>query len=199
MKAPMLSAGPRLDVSAFLAAFDALDAQLVAHGFPATSPWWRREIERFLRSGRRRWVVRAGRRAGKSSTLCRLAVAWALRGPWHVPPGDIAIIAFVSVDRDEAGARLRTIGDILRALGVAFDPSGDEIELRDRRLVFRVVTCSIRGTVGFTSVAVFGDEVARWESRDTAANPAREVMASLRPTMATIPLAFEVCRRARGR
>jgi hypothetical protein len=38
-----------------------------------------------------------------------------------------------------------------------------------------------------------GDEMARWESRDTAANPAREVMGSMRPTMATQDLAFEVC------
>jgi hypothetical protein len=103
------------------------------------------------------------------------------------------VIAFVSIDRDETSARLRTIRDILDAIGVDYDERGDELELRGRRLVFRVVTCSVRGTVGFTSVAVFADEMARWESRDTAANPAREVMASLRPTMATQPLAFEAC------
>jgi hypothetical protein len=176
----------------FLARYDALDRALVAAGFPPTSPWWRDQLGRFFRSGRRRWVIRAGRRAGKSSTLCRLAVAVALWGDWSVPPGDVAVIPFVSVDRDEASARLRTIAAILRALGVSFDERGDELELRDKRLVFRVVTGSVRGTVGFTSVAVFADEMARWESRDTAANPAREVMASLRPTMATQPSAFEV-------
>lgn len=183
----------RLDSDAFLARYDALDAALVARGFPATSPWWRKQIERFVRSARRRWIIRAGRRAGKSSTLCRLAVAWALWGTWHVPPGDTAVIPFVSVDRSEAAARLKTIAEILRALGIHAEPRGDELELPDRRLVFRVVTCSIRGTVGFTAVAVFGDEMARWESRDTAANPAQEVMGSLRPTMATQPDAFEVC------
>jgi len=186
-------AGGRSWVDAFLVRFDALDRILQAAGFPATSPWWRAEIERFFRSGRRRWVIRAGRRAGKSSTLCRIAVCWALWGPWSVPAGDVAVIAFVSIDRDEATARLRTIGEILRVLGVDADQRSDEIELRTRRLVFRVATCSIRGVVGFTSVAVFGDEMARWESRDTAANPAREVMGSLRPTMATVLDAFEVC------
>jgi hypothetical protein len=185
---------PRTDwVTGFLKRYDALDRALVAVGFPPTSPWWRQELDLFLRSGRRRWVIRAGRRAGKSSTLCRLAVCWALYGGWSVPPGDTAVIPFVSVDRDEAGARLRTIVDILRALGASFEQRSDELELSERRLVFRVATCSTRGTVGFTSVAVVGDEMARWESRDTAANPAREVMASLRPTMATQPLAFEVC------
>lgn len=185
---------PRTDwVTGFLRRYEAMDRALAAVGFPVTSPWWRAEIERFLRSGCRRWVIRAGRRAGKSSTLCRLAVCWALYGGWVVPPGDVAVIPFVSVDRDEAGARLRTIADILRALGAGFEPRGDELELNERLLVFRVVTCSTRGTVGFTSVAIFGDEMARWESRDTAANPAREVMGSLRPTMATQALAFEVC------
>jgi hypothetical protein len=182
---------------AFLAAFDRLDAALVSvprePPWPATSPWWRAELERYLRSGRRRWVIRAGRRAGKSSFLCRLACVVALWGRWSVPAGDTAVIAFVSVDRDEASRRLRTVRDILTDLAIDFDERGDEIELRDRRVVFRVVTCSVRGTVGFTSVMVVGDEMAKWESRDDKANPAREVMASLRPTMATQREAFEVC------
>jgi hypothetical protein len=179
-------------VTKFLRHFDAMDRALVAAGFPPTSPWWRQQIERFLRRGCRRWVIRAGRRAGKSSTLCRLAVAWAKWGPWSVPPGDTAVVAFVSVDRDEASARLRTISAILTTLGVAFDERSEEIELRDRRLVFRVTSCSIR-SVGFTSVMLVGDEMARWESREQAANPAAAVMSSLRPTGATQLFWFEVC------
>ena len=178
-------------VTTFLRHFDAMDRALVAEGFPATSPWWRAQIERFLRRGCRRWVIRAGRRAGKSSTLCRLAVAWAKWGPWSVPPGDTAVIAFVSVDRDEASARLRTISAILTTVGIGFDERSEEIELRDRRLVFRVTSCSIR-SVGFTSVLVVADEMARWESREQAANPAAAVMSSLRPTGATQPFWFEV-------
>src|SRR5439155_20613468 len=72
----------RLDVDEFLRRFDEMDARLVRLGFHATSPWWRAELERFLRSGRHRWVLRVGRRGGKSSFLCRLAIAWALWGPW---------------------------------------------------------------------------------------------------------------------
>ncbi len=178
-------------VTTFLRHFDAMDRALVAAGFPPTSPWWRTQIERFLRTGRRRWVIRAGRRAGKSSTLCRVAVAWAKWGPWSVPPGDVAVVAFVSVDRDEASARVRTIAAVLTAIGVPFDERSDEIELHERRLVFRVVSCSIR-SVGFTSVMLVGDEMARWESRDAAANPAEQVMSSLRPTGATQPFWLEV-------
>jgi hypothetical protein len=184
---------PTFDAVKFLGRYDRLDKALVAVGFPPTSPWWRKQLDRFLRAGRRRWVIRAGRRAGKSSTLCRLAVAVALWGSWSVPPGDVAVIPFVSVDRDEASARLRTIAEILKVLSVRFEQRNDEIELPEKRLVFRVVSCTVRGTVGFTSVAVFADEMAKWESRETAANPAQEVMGSLRPTMATQPSAFEVC------
>jgi len=179
----------------FLARLAALDTALVAAGFPPTSPWWRSQIERFMRAARRRWVVRAGRRAGKSSTLCRLAVAWALWGQWSVPPGDVAVVPFVSVSKDEASARLRTIGAILKALGVPFDERGDELEITGaggRPVLFKVLACNTSAVVGFTSIAVFGDEVARWESRDTGANPAREVIGSLSPTMATQPTAFMV-------
>lgn len=185
------------DAAAFLARFDAMDRALVSVGFPATSPWWRSEIERFVRAlgdsrRLRRWVLRVGRRGGKSSTLCRLAVAWALWGAWVIPPGDTAIVPFVSTDRTEASGRIRTIRDILRALGVACEERGEEIELRDRRVVFKVVTCSTRGVVGFTSIMIAADEMAIWENRDTAANPAAEVMAALRPTMATQPFGFEI-------
>lgn len=177
----------------FLARLASLDAALVARGFPPTSPWWRAQLERFVSAGRRRWTVRAGRRAGKSSTLCRLAVAWALWGQWSVPPGDIAVVPFVSVNKDEASARLRTIAAILKAVGVPFEERGDELELTGARpVLFKVLACNTSAVVGFTSIAVFGDEVARWESRDTGANPAREVIGSLAPTMATQPTAFMV-------
>lgn len=181
---------PKWDYQAFLAQYDAYDAQLVAKGFHQTSPWWRHQLERFLRSGCRRWVLRVGRRGGKSSFLCRLAVVWALHGPWSVPAGDVAIIPFVSVDRDEATGRIRTIRDICAALGVTCDPRTTEVELIERHCILRVETCSVT-SVGFTSVLVIADEMARW--LDEESNPSRDVMGSLRPTMATIPLAFEVC------
>jgi hypothetical protein len=177
------------DASAFLKRLDSLDRALVACGFHPMSPWWRAEIERFLRSGKKRWIVRAGRRAGKSSTLARLACAWALWGPWSVPTGDVGVVAFVSINREEASARLRTIREVLRAIGVGFTERDQQIELVDRPVAFRVTTCSI-DAVGFTSIAVFGDEVSRWEDRDGTANPAKEVIGSLGPTLATQPFGF---------
>lgn len=178
------------------AAYQEIDASLVAAGFEPTSPWWLEQLGRVFnrhqRRALRRWVIRAGRRGGKSSTLCRLAVLVALFGEWSVPPGDTAVIAIVSVKTDEAAARLRTIKTILTALGLRFDERGTELELRgERPVLFKVFPCNV-DSVGFTSVLVIGDEVARWESRDTGANPAQEVIGSLAPTMATQPTAFMV-------
>ena len=186
------------DVDTFLARLDAMDAALVAADFHPMSPWWRAQIERFLRargsSAVSRWIIRAGRRAGKSSTLCRLAVAWALWGPWSIPLGDSAIVAFISVDRREAGGRVRTLAAILRVVGVAFDQRDGEIEIeiRSRPVLFRVATCTTSGVVGFTSIAIFGDEVALWRNTDSSANPAADVFSQATPTLATQPFGFSV-------
>jgi hypothetical protein len=185
---------PKSDwIGDFIERFFAMETRLAVSGFHDCSEWWRGEIERFLRSGKRRWVIRAGRRSGKSSTLSRLLVAWGLWGPWSIPRGDVAVVPIVSTDHREANSKLRTIGEILLALNVAYEERADEIVVPSRGVVFRSTTCAIKAAVGFTSIAIFADEMSRWESRDDAANPAREVMSSLRPTMATQPLAFEIC------
>lgn len=187
----------RLDVDVFLRRLWALDAALVAERFPAFSPFWRRDTERWFRSlaqspGRlRQWVVRAGRRAGKSITWCKIAVAWAVYGAWSVPGGDIGVVALISVNRAESSSRLRTIATILRVLGIAFEQRADEIELSVRPVLFKTFACTT-DAVGFTAILIIGDEVARWESRDSAANPAAEVFGTLMPSLATQPFGFAV-------
>lgn len=181
-------------VTEFLERYDAMDRALVACGFPPTSPWWRSRIEKFLRSGKRRWVLRVGRRGGKSTTLSRLLTAWVLWGPWTIPPGDTAIVAIVSIEREEADKRMVTVEAILTALGVTYERKAQakEIHIPERRAAFAVKTCSLTGTVGFTSIAIFCDEQAKWQTKEGGANPAKEVMGTLRPTMMTQPLAFEI-------
>lgn len=163
------------------------DRQLVAAGFPITSDWWLGEICRFVRTARTRWVARVGRRGGKSTTSARLVVCWALHGWWSVPPGDTAIVPFISVDRREAGGRIRGLEQILDALGIEYERRDGELEVREpRHVIFRVATCTVAGVVGFTSIAIVCDEVARWRNNATGANPAGDVVASLVPTMAGI-------------
>lgn len=167
--------------------FDALDRALVAQGFPATSAWWRARIHAFYRTGKRRFIARVGRRGGKSSTLCRLAVVEALYGQHVIPPGDVGVLAIISARRPDALERLRTIKAILDAIGTAYAEKGDSVELKSRRVVFTVFTASIAGVSGFTSIFVLCDEVAKWRDSDTGANPAAVVISSVAPTMATQP------------
>lgn len=169
-----------------------IDQILVEHGFPRTSPWWWKNIVRWRKTGRKRWVLRVGRRGGKSSTLCRVVVNEALNGTWQASPGDPPVVAIVSVDKAEAGKRLLMIKAILEALGANFEATATEIRLLDRPCIFQVRTCTIEGVIGFTALAILADEMARWETADSSANPAKEVLGALRPTMATIDTAFEL-------
>jgi hypothetical protein len=72
---------------------------------------------------------------------------------------------------------------------VAHKPLDGGIQLIERPVGFKVYTATIRGVSGFTGICVICDEVAKWRDADTGANPAKEVLASVRPTMATMPLA----------
>jgi hypothetical protein len=166
---------------------DALNRALADAGFVAMSPWWRDTLSSFYASTKRQLVLRVGRRGGKSSSLCRVGVLEALYGDHVIPRGDVGYVAFLSVDRNEAARRIVTIRAILDALRVPYTASGDEIRLTQRPIVFAVMTASLTGVVGGTVIAAFCDEVASWYDRDTGANPAREVLEALRPSMATMP------------
>ncbi len=170
--------------------YDEIEARLVAAGFPPTSPFWLATFRGWLRRGCRQLVARVGRRGGKSSSLSRLAVALMLYGHYNLPPGDTGYVAIISTDRPEALGRLRTIEAILDALGLEYAPVErirDAIEIADTRMGVRIFTASIKGVSGFTSIFVLCDEVAKWKDADTGANPAFEVLASVRPTMKTQP------------
>lgn len=177
-------------IDTILERYDALDRLLVAHGMPPTSPWWRRLIERWYRSGRIQAVLRVGRRGGKSSTLCRLAVVELLWGDHKIPPGDVGVVAIVSADKSEAAARLTTIETILDILSVRYSPWGNQaigIRITGRRLGVRVYAATIKGVSGFTAIFVFLDELAKWKDEEAGVNPANEVIASIRPTIASQP------------
>ncbi|HEY3233541.1 MAG TPA: hypothetical protein VGJ84_02425 [Polyangiaceae bacterium] len=58
--------------------------------------------------------------------------------------------------------------------------------------MFRIHACAVRAVVGFTSIAIFADECARWEDRETYANPPEQVVGTLAPSLATQPFGFMV-------
>ncbi len=129
-----------------------------------------------------------GRRAGKSSTLSRLGAVELLYGQHVIPPGDVGVFAIVSTNKQEAAARLTTVTAILDAIGASYKPWGEHgVRIVGRRVGVRVYAASIKGVSGFTGIFVLCDEVAKWLDSETGANPATEVLRSIRPTMQTQP------------
>ena len=162
---------------------------LTRHGFPPMSDWWKATLRDFYRSGKRRLVLRVGRRGGKSSTLCRVAVVETLYGAHSVPPGDVGYFILVSTTKGEASSRLVTIRAILDVLGVAHHPVDSGVAIEGKNVGFKVYPATIAGVSGPTGIGFMGDELAKWRDSETGANPAKQVLASLTPTMATQPTA----------
>lgn len=179
----------RRDPEAILAKLWSLEDQLVASGFPAMPRWWRRVITRFYCSGKRRMVIRKGRRVYASTCVApRLAVAEALFGGHeHLPGTPPLVYAFLSVHRGEAANRLRGIREILDAIGVEYRERGETIELMDRPAIFAVKTVSERTTVGDDVAFAWCDEVSRWRDDDSGSNPAEAVIGGFAPSQATLP------------
>lgn len=174
-----------------LEGLDWIDACCVCHGMPGISTWWLESIRKWYQGGQQKGIYRVGRRGGKSSTLCRLAVAEALFGNHFVAPGDTPIIPLIAQNRDRASELLTYVRAILLACEKKekedFRANASEICLTANRVTFKVFAASIAGVSGFTSIFGLCDEVAKWRDADTGANPATEVIASLMPTFATVP------------
>jgi hypothetical protein len=177
------------DTEHFLARLWALEDELVAAGLRPINEWWRREIERFYRTGKRRWTVRKGRRVFASTCVApRLAVAEALFGEHeHIPGSPPLEYAFVSVKKPEALKRLEGIRSVLQRLAVLYDERGETITLRQFPATFIVMAASFRTAVGGTCAFAWLDEVSRWNDDKNGKNPAEEVVASLAPALSTLP------------
>jgi hypothetical protein len=63
----------------------------------------------------------------------------------------------------------------------------------NNRITIEVGTASYRSVRGYTVVAALCDEIAFWSVDDDAADPDHEIIAALRPGMATIPNAMLLC------
>ncbi|HVY26945.1 MAG TPA: hypothetical protein VHB79_10345 [Polyangiaceae bacterium] len=178
-------------MAATLETFTRMRTQLYAAGFPPPLAWWDEQAARFLPSAAKRLVARVGRGGAKSTSMVDFAVNETVCGDWSVPVGEVHYFAFVSQNKSEAGQRLRQIAARLRALGIPFDQAGDEIVLRDMARGFRVFACQVGAVSGFRCFGFCCDELAKWTNADHSANPAPEVVASLRAMTVTHPDARE--------
>jgi hypothetical protein len=143
------------------------------------------------------WLV-CGRRSGKSFVLALVAVFLACFRDWrpYLGPGERATIMVVAADRKQARTILRYCIGLLREVPMLArqveSETQESISLRNR-VTIEVHTASFRSTRGYTLVASLCDELAFWATDDASSDPDVEVIAALRPGMATIPNSMLLC------
>lgn len=153
--------------------------------WPPMSPWWRKVVGRVYFFNKPEIVARVGRRGGKSTTLCRVAVYEAVYAKHRDSASERGYFAIISAERAQAQERLLTCARILQVLGIDHKPTKDMIDLVGINRGIRVFTASVSGVVSFTSIGALCDEEAHWRDKDAERNPAPEVLKNLRPTMLT--------------
>jgi len=138
-----------------------------------------------------------GRRGGKSRNLAARAVWEAIRRDYGaiLAAGERAAVAVVAADRRQAALVLRYVRGL--AARPAFAPYLARV-LKDS-VAFHtgcdvaVMTASHQTTRGYSLAAALCDELAFWTVDETGASPDTEVLAALKPGLATIPGAMLVC------
>ena len=135
------------------------------------------------------WLV-IGRRGGKSqcAALCAVYEATFNDHTSKLAPGEIATVMVLAADRKQARTVMRYIhgliesNPMLRRMVVRDDR--ESIELSNRTAI-EVHTASFRAVRGYSVACCIADEIAFWRSEDSA-NPDHEIIAAIRPAMATL-------------
>lgn len=137
-------------------------------------------------------ILVIGRRGGKSFVLATIACYLAAFRDWtpFLSPGERATIMIVAADRKQARVIIRYCQGLLAATPLLKRTVAAErqesIDLKNR-VTIEVHSCSFRTVRGYTCAAVLADEVAWWRTDDdTSANPDSEIIAAIKPTMATV-------------
>jgi hypothetical protein len=136
------------------------------------------------------WAI-VGRRGGKSRIVALIAAFLAVFGEWYryLAPGERATIMIIAADRKQARVVMRYLRSfIVDHPGIKKLVAGEtqeSITLKNR-VTMEIGTGSLRSVRGYTIAAVICDEIAFWRSEESSANPADEILAALRPAMATM-------------
>ena len=135
--------------------------------------------------------VIAGRRSGKSFISSIIAVYIATFKDWSkfLSAGERGYIFIIANDKSQARIVKNYVSGILKSNAsfrklVSKDLTW-EIELKNQVSIM-VKTASFRTLRGYTLLAAILEEIAFWRS-DESANPDKEILAAVRPSLATIP------------
>jgi hypothetical protein len=136
------------------------------------------------------WGV-VGRRGGKSRAMACLAVFLACFRDYSgvTVAGEKPTVLLLAQNVKQAGVSLAYIGGIVDSVpmiaGMVRSKTADAIELSNG-VTIEVRPASFRGLRGITAVACICDEQAFWFNEESSsANPDSEILAALRPALAT--------------
>lgn len=135
------------------------------------------------------WLV-VGRRGGKSLILALIAAYLATLVEWtpYLTKGERGVIMIAAADREQAQVLFRYIkefiSDVKALRPLIMRETQDSLDLSNG-VSIQVATASYKSIRGRTVIAFLADEMAFWSI--DGANPDREVLAAIRPSMATIP------------
>lgn len=134
-----------------------------------------------------------GRRGGKSLILALIAAYLACFFDWRpfLTGGERASVVIIAADRRQATVifkYLRAFLSVPLLRGMIERETADTLELSNS-ISIEIQTASYRTIRGRTVVAALCDELAFWMGEDSA-NPDTEIVAALKPAMATIPRAL---------
>ena len=142
------------------------------------------------------WLI-CGRRAGKSFILALTAVYLACFFDYrkYLALGERASVMVIASDRKQARVIVRYIRALLKHIAMLAEmverETAEAFDL-DTGVTIEVQSASFKSVRGYSLCAVLCDEMAFWPT-DDAAEPDFEVLAALRPGMATIPNAMLLC------
>ena len=134
----------------------------------------------------------AGRRSGKTSKIAAPIALYEAFRDHHLARGDRGYVMLIAPAKYQAKIAMRFIRAYLKSSPLlkryVVREKSDELELSNG-VVIACYPCSHIAVRGVSIVCAICDELAFWRHEETAANPEEEVLAALRPAMATFPTA----------
>jgi hypothetical protein len=136
-----------------------------------------------------------GRRGGKSFVSALVGVFLACFRSYKLSPGEKGIVMLLAADRRQARVLFRYARAFLENVPMlktmVENTTADAIELNNG-ITVEVHTASFRSVRGYTICAAICDEISFWRS-DESANPDKEIIAALKPAMATVQDSLLLC------
>jgi hypothetical protein len=135
-------------------------------------------------------VAVVGRRGGKSRATAALAayLSCLCEYPNVAAPGERLLVLCLAENQKQASVVfgfITGVFDAVPAFGeLVIRKTNDTLSLSNG-IDIEVRAASFRGLRGVTAVAVIADEAAYWHTEDNSANADTEILAAVRPTLAT--------------